>query len=182
MRFTLALYPRWWRDRYGREMDALLEDAGSGWPAVFDLARGAAVVRIEESMKRASIETAGLWIGRNALGLAVFWLLGFALIRAGLFPGVHAAMIGRFIAFALGAAISYKLRASFMTALLATLAGFYGSWLIFTPVFGEVALYEGNVALYERPSIDVGRMAVSIVVAALVWWVVRRSTRRMRAA
>ena len=90
-------------------------------------------------------------------------------------------MIGRFIAFALGAAISYKLRASFMMALLATLAGFYGSWLIFTPLF-EVALYEGNVALYERPSIDVGRMAVSIVVAALVWWAVRRSTRRMRAA
>jgi len=60
-------------------MDALLEDAGAGWSAVFDISRGAFVVWAEESMKRASIETAGLWIGRNALGLAVVWLLGFVI-------------------------------------------------------------------------------------------------------
>jgi len=41
LRFLIHLYPGWWRRRYGRELEALLEDAGSDWRDVWDLLRGA---------------------------------------------------------------------------------------------------------------------------------------------
>jgi len=39
MKFLIKLYPAWWRQRYGKEMEALLEDSGSR--AAWDLFRGA---------------------------------------------------------------------------------------------------------------------------------------------
>lgn len=176
IRLALALYPRSWRRRYEGEMHALLEDSGAGWQAVFDLVRGALAARMEVGMRRPSIETAAIWLGRNALGVGAFLVLAFALIRGGpwLFEMTqvgragewHVPMIGRFMACALGAVICYKLRAFLVAAFLTWLAGFYGSWLLFTPVFGRVAVY-------ERP-IEPGRIAASIVAATLVWLVVRR--------
>ena len=39
MKFLIKLYPAWWRQRYGRELEVLLEDSGSR--AAWDLFRGA---------------------------------------------------------------------------------------------------------------------------------------------
>jgi len=50
-RFLIRLYPAWWRRRYGRELEALLEDSGSGWRDVWDLFRGA----MEMKMSRWSL-------------------------------------------------------------------------------------------------------------------------------
>jgi hypothetical protein len=153
-------------------MHALLEDSGVGLGAVFDLARGALVARVEDVMKRASIEQAAAWFARNALGLAVVWALAFGFIRASTGLGVGST-VGRFIAFTLGAGICYRLRAPILAALLTWLAGFYGFWLLFTPVLGGAYLAEGSVVLYERP-IEPGRIIASIVAATLVWLLVRR--------
>jgi len=35
------LYPRSWRDRYGEEFDALLEDATADWQQFLNVAQGA---------------------------------------------------------------------------------------------------------------------------------------------
>jgi len=40
-RFLTGLYPSWWRARYGREFDALLEDTAITWRDVLDVAVGA---------------------------------------------------------------------------------------------------------------------------------------------
>lgn len=40
-RFLARLYPRQWRDRYGREFDALLEDTPLRGADIFDLVKGA---------------------------------------------------------------------------------------------------------------------------------------------
>jgi uncharacterized protein involved in exopolysaccharide biosynthesis len=40
-RFLIRLYPANWRARYGEEFEALLEDSSAGWPATFDLLKGA---------------------------------------------------------------------------------------------------------------------------------------------
>jgi len=40
-RFLIRIYPASWRARYGEEFEALLEDSASGWPAIFDLLKGA---------------------------------------------------------------------------------------------------------------------------------------------
>jgi uncharacterized protein involved in exopolysaccharide biosynthesis len=37
LRFLVRLYPAWWRRRYGQELEALLEDAGSGRHDMWDL-------------------------------------------------------------------------------------------------------------------------------------------------
>jgi hypothetical protein len=162
-------------------MDALLEDSQAGWLTVFDIVWAALKVRLGESMKRASTGGVALWIGRNALSLTIAWLLAFSFFQAARIVGSGSDfMIARIMACALGAAIAYKLRASLVAALLTWLAGFYGSWLIFTPLFGAV-MYEGQVALYERPH-EFGRLAVSIVAATVTWRVVRRFTRRLRVA
>ena len=39
--FLIRLYPAKWRARYGEEFEALLEDSSAGWPATFDLLKGA---------------------------------------------------------------------------------------------------------------------------------------------
>jgi uncharacterized protein involved in exopolysaccharide biosynthesis len=41
LRFLVRLYPAWWRRRYGKELESLLEDSGSGWRDVRDLLRAA---------------------------------------------------------------------------------------------------------------------------------------------
>jgi putative ABC transport system permease protein len=46
IRFIARLYPRSWRQRYGAELDALIEDTGPGWRVAMDLARGAAIMHL----------------------------------------------------------------------------------------------------------------------------------------
>ena len=41
MRFLVRLYPANWRQRYGEEFEALLEDTPPGWAGIFDLLKGA---------------------------------------------------------------------------------------------------------------------------------------------
>lgn len=47
LQFLIRLYPAWWRSRYGGELEALLEDSGSGSRDVWDLFR----VAMEMQMK-----------------------------------------------------------------------------------------------------------------------------------
>jgi hypothetical protein len=47
-RFVYRMYPSWWWDRYGDELDALVEDAGPTWATVADLAFAALVVRVQQ--------------------------------------------------------------------------------------------------------------------------------------
>jgi hypothetical protein len=41
VRLLIRLYPSSWRERYGEEFEALMEDSSPGWPAIFDLLKGA---------------------------------------------------------------------------------------------------------------------------------------------
>jgi hypothetical protein len=49
LRFLIYLYPVWWRRRYGRELEALLEDSGSRWRDVWDLFWGGMEMRMQIS-------------------------------------------------------------------------------------------------------------------------------------
>jgi hypothetical protein len=44
-RLLIRLYPASWRERYGEEFEALLEDSSPHWSAVFDLLKGAMKMR-----------------------------------------------------------------------------------------------------------------------------------------
>jgi predicted permease len=46
MRRIVRLYPRAWRQRYGDELEALIEDTGPGWRVAVDVARGAAMMHL----------------------------------------------------------------------------------------------------------------------------------------
>jgi uncharacterized protein involved in exopolysaccharide biosynthesis len=46
LRIAARLYPRCWRQRYGREFDALLEDVEPGWRELIDVATGALKMQI----------------------------------------------------------------------------------------------------------------------------------------
>jgi uncharacterized membrane protein HdeD (DUF308 family) len=44
--FFVKLYPKWWRDRYGAEFDALLEDAGASVRTAFNVFLGAFLIQL----------------------------------------------------------------------------------------------------------------------------------------
>lgn len=48
MKWTLRLYPQWWRRRYGDEMSALLEEIPGSPGAVVDLLKGAVMAHLED--------------------------------------------------------------------------------------------------------------------------------------
>jgi hypothetical protein len=64
-KWAARLYPQWWRERYGDEFAALLEDARPGFLGVLDVARGAMAMRLSTSSARGLV-----WKGA-ALGLVV---------------------------------------------------------------------------------------------------------------
>jgi hypothetical protein len=45
-RLAVRLYPSWWRQRYAREFEALLEDVKPGWYELFDVINGALTMQI----------------------------------------------------------------------------------------------------------------------------------------
>lgn len=45
-RWAVRLYPAAWRERYGKELQAVVEDAKPGWASVFDLLKGAMRMRV----------------------------------------------------------------------------------------------------------------------------------------
>jgi hypothetical protein len=69
IRLALGLYPRWWRRRYGRELEALVEDSSTGWGAVFDIARGAFVMQIKDFR---TIPLLAALIGAS-IGTVIYW-------------------------------------------------------------------------------------------------------------
>jgi hypothetical protein len=52
-RLAIRLYPASWRARYGAELEALVQDSGSGWCAVLDLMKGALTMRVVEAFSTA---------------------------------------------------------------------------------------------------------------------------------
>ncbi len=48
-RFLARLYPAWWRRRYAREFDALIEDARPGPAGALDILKGAALMQLTSS-------------------------------------------------------------------------------------------------------------------------------------
>lgn len=69
IRLALALYPRWWRRRYGGELEALIEDSRTGWSGVFDIARGAFIMQIKDF---GTIPLLAALIGAS-IGAVMYW-------------------------------------------------------------------------------------------------------------
>ena len=67
------LYPRKWRERYGREFDALLEDTPATFASLIDVASGGLVMRVRMSHPAAMPLVLGL-AGALMAGLAAFAL------------------------------------------------------------------------------------------------------------
>ena len=61
IRWAAALYPSAWRERYGTELDALMEDMDAGWLEFWDICTGAIKMQIL---------SAGVWRFAAASGLA----------------------------------------------------------------------------------------------------------------
>jgi hypothetical protein len=72
-RSLIRLYPANWRERYGEEFEALLEDSSPGWSAVFDLLKGA--VKMQFNMRSFPKLAGGLAIGGLLAGLAISFLV-----------------------------------------------------------------------------------------------------------
>ena len=71
LRFLIYLYPAWWRRRYGRELEALLEDSGSRWRDVWDLFRGAMEMQMSKWTFGAIVLACGI-AGLALAGAAAF--------------------------------------------------------------------------------------------------------------
>ena len=67
IRFFARLYPKPWRDRYGVEFQALLDDAGADAPAAADVLKGAALMQIR---RRWAIGAVGFI---SALAMLLAW-------------------------------------------------------------------------------------------------------------
>lgn len=81
MRPLLRLYPRAWRDRYGDELDDLLDETPGTPSTVLDLARGAVTAHLRAAASRGrSLATGGApmsfdWPARHATSIAVLALV-----------------------------------------------------------------------------------------------------------
>ena len=73
VRFLIRLYPANWRTRYGEEFEALIDDSSSGWPAVFDLLKGA--IRMQLSIPAFPKLALMLAIAGLLIGLLVSYLV-----------------------------------------------------------------------------------------------------------
>ncbi|MEX2238291.1 MAG: hypothetical protein WEB00_12235 [Dehalococcoidia bacterium] len=68
----LRLYPRAWRDRYGEEVAAIMEDSDRRALDHLDLALGAVIARMEENMVVAKWSALVLWsVALLGLGFAI---------------------------------------------------------------------------------------------------------------
>ncbi|MDQ6743553.1 MAG: hypothetical protein M3Z97_11700 [Candidatus Dormibacteraeota bacterium] len=95
MRRLLRLYPRSWRRRYGREMEALVAQTPATPRAVLDLLRGALDAHLhgEWCGRPAAGRRSGRWATWTITFAAVYFGAGFLALRAGL-PGPLAALAG----------------------------------------------------------------------------------------
>lgn len=60
IQLAARLYPPAWRERYGRELDALIEDANSGWRDLWDIALAALEVQMQTRSIARTAAIAGL--------------------------------------------------------------------------------------------------------------------------
>ena len=67
LRVAARLYPRAWRDRYGREFDALIDDLTPRWRNVFNIVAGALIMQ----MSRLTVLPVALAVGGAVAGAAV---------------------------------------------------------------------------------------------------------------
>jgi putative ABC transport system permease protein len=86
-RLAMSLYPRRWRQRYGAELEALVDDSGAGWRTIADIAREALVLRTKDHVRRlaaaptftiTAVLTLGIAIGANTL---IFSIVNGLLLR-----------------------------------------------------------------------------------------------------
>ena len=62
MKWLIRLYPRSWRERYGEEFAALLEQTNSGWRDAYNIAQGAIIMQLSKTTTMAVGAVAGLTI------------------------------------------------------------------------------------------------------------------------
>jgi hypothetical protein len=64
-----SVYPRGWRDEYGEEFSALLDDVGPGWSVFANVLRGAIAMQIDKGVRWTTI-VAGTAVAGAVLALA----------------------------------------------------------------------------------------------------------------
>ncbi|MFM8534881.1 MAG: ABC transporter permease, partial [Acidimicrobiia bacterium] len=86
-RLAMRVFPRRWRQRYGMEVEMLIEDSGSGWRVVADVLRQALLMRTRDHLRRvaaapvftvAAVLTLAIAIGANTL---IFGIVNGLLLR-----------------------------------------------------------------------------------------------------
>lgn len=70
MRALIRLYPRAWRERYGDEFEAFLEDSGGGPATAADVVRGA----LDARLRAGDWRPAAAWVLLALGGVAIGWL------------------------------------------------------------------------------------------------------------
>ena len=69
--FAGKLYPKTWRDRYGDEFEALLDDAPPGWRTAFDVVKGAFDMQLSTWTPRRILATAAILGAAIAFGASL---------------------------------------------------------------------------------------------------------------
>jgi putative ABC transport system permease protein len=86
-RLAMLVYPRRWRQRYGAELEALIEDSGGGWQVLLDVTRAALFARTRDHIRRlaaapaftvTAMLTLAIAIGANTL---IFGVVNGLLLR-----------------------------------------------------------------------------------------------------
>jgi len=86
-RLAMLVYPRRWRQRYGMELETLIDDSGGGWRVVLDVARQALLMRTSDHLRRlaaapvftvTAVLTLAIAIGANAV---IFSIVNGLLLR-----------------------------------------------------------------------------------------------------
>jgi hypothetical protein len=81
IRLAALMYPKPWRERYGEEFEALLEDAGVNVRIVFDVLAGAVLMQVQRWQK--------LWTGAALAIVALFAVSRWLGQRPYITPGTH---------------------------------------------------------------------------------------------
>jgi hypothetical protein len=104
IRLLLGLYPDAWRERYGEELSALLEETGTGPRVALDTARGAVVAHLRDVPRAAPGARARLTVS-GVLGAFIafcFCVAAFAKTVEDLRPAGHGGALGALRDLALG--------------------------------------------------------------------------------
>lgn len=152
----LRLYPRAWRERYGDEMLALVEQSGGGWRCTASLVSGA----VREWVHAAAGDT---WAGRVAAALAV--------VSAELMVAVSILLLFVVVCSAAGLAVQWTLHALSpewrLPSAIATATTFADAWSHAMLLIGYGAIVSLPLALVGR-RFFAGASRAACVLAACV--------------